>query len=441
MRSRAAFATLLASLAGTACASGPRARVATAVDRGDLDGALAAYDDFRQTEGTDADLLGRVAALLLEREAHAEDPARRRAALSQLALAGTAGRPVLERLADEEGTTPARLGALRALARRGDEEAKLALRALADSDDLEVVEAAVLGMDPDLDRALLLELLGSTHAGVRAAAASALAAQSERPAVFRALSEAARVDPEPSVRAAAARALGRAGGAAVGPLRERLSDPESRVRLAAVAALAQADPERARLALGPLLETPPSPAGIEAARWLAQEPDETDDGATTRARAARAYLRRALFADGAALRSQAGVALAGLPQAAASPIEAVREALGQEEDPEVRLSLARALQRHDEPAAEAAFEALLEAEGMPRVQAAAQLAARGHDRAQGVLEEILESDASVMLRRTAARALAREAMAPDAARRALRDDEAFVRIYAAGGILAAAAAS
>jgi hypothetical protein len=39
------------------------------------------------------------------------------------------------------------------------------------------------------------------------------------------------------------------------------------------------------------------------------------------------------------------------------------------------------------------------------------------------------------------RALAREAMQPDAARRFLHDEDPLVRIYAAGGILAAAAAS
>jgi HEAT repeat protein len=415
------------------------------VERGDLEGALEAYEAVRRTDGADADLLARVAVLLLEREVRGDDPARRRAALLQLALAGTRGEPVLTRLSREPGRGPARLGALKVLARRGREQARLALRALADDDDLEVVAASVLGMDPALDRARLLTLLSSTHAGVRAAAAGALAPAADEPAVARALAEAARVDPEPSVRAAAVRALGRGGDRAVDALRERLGDADSRVRLAAVGALVQADRDRARLLLGSLLEVAPSPAGIEAARWLAQDAPRADAEASaaavpSRAAAARLFLRRALFADDPSLRSQAGVALAGLPADAEAPVGAIREALAREADPDVRLSLARALARHDAAAAAAAFEGLLGAEGMPRVQAAAQLAARGHEAARALLAEVLRSDAAVVLRRTAARALAREAMAPDAVREALRDDEALVRIYAAGGILAAAAA-
>jgi len=46
-----------------------------------------------------------------------------------------------------------------------------------------------------------------------------------------------------------------------------------------------------------------------------------------------------------------------------------------------------------------------------------------------------------MVQRGKARALARDAMDPDAARRALSDEDALVRIYGAGGILAAAVAS
>jgi len=89
-----------------------------------------------------------------------------------------------------------------------------------------------------------------------------------------------------------------------------------------------------------------------------------------------------------------------------------------------------------------ALEALLEADGMPRVQAASILAGDDHAGARRVLARVLADGARPSLeRRTAARGLARDAMRPDAVRSALRDDDAFVRIYAAGGILAAAAAS
>lgn len=77
---------------------------------------------------------------------------------------------------------------------------------------------------------------------------------------------------------------------------------------------------------------------------------------------------------------------------------------------------------------------------MARVQAAALLAEDGDAEARAVLSDVLASDAPSILRRTAARALARDARMPDAARRAMADDDPLVRIHAAGGILAAAVA-
>ena len=416
------------------CASAPRARVAAAVERGDLDAALVAYERFRSSEGADHDLLARMATLLLEREARSEDPAVRRAAIQQLALAGTAGMPVLVRLADAEGVTPARLEALETLARRNHEPARLALRSLADSDDPEILAASVLGMDPALDRDLLLSLAGSPHARVRKQALDALALTHD-PDVARLLAEAARVDADATVRAAAVRGLGRAGESAVAILRERLSDPDAGVRLAAVAALAS--DARGRQALAPMLEIAPAAAGIEAARVLLNAPD-TSAALTARG---RAFLLEALAMDDPALRAQAGVAFASLPLDREPPLEALRAALAGEADPDVRLAFARALWRHDRAAAREALSALLHADAMPRVQAAALLASEGDRDARAVLAEVLGGDGASILRRTAARALARDAMDPDAARRALSDEDALVRIYGAGGILAAAVAS
>lgn len=417
------------------CASAPRARVAAAVERGDLDAALVAYERFRSSEGADHDLLARMATLLLEREARSEDPAVRRAAIQQLALAGTAGMPALVRLADAEGVTPARLEALETLARRNHEPARLALRSLADSEDPEILAASVLGMDPALDRDLLLSLAGSPHARVRKQALDALGALTGDPDVARLLAEAARVDPDPTVRAAAVRGLGRAGESPVAILSERLSDPDAGVRLAAVAALAS--DARGREALAPMLEIGPAAAGIEAARVLLNAPDTS---AALEARA-RAFLLEALAADDPALRAQAGVAFASLPADREPPLDALRAALSGEADPNVRLAFARALWRHDRAAAREALSALLHADAMPRVQAAALLASEGDREARAVLAEVLGGDGAPILRRTAARALARDAMDPDAARRALSDEDALVRVYAAGGILAAAVAS
>lgn len=425
---------LCAVVAG--CGGGPRARVVGATDRGDVEGALAAYEELAATEGSDPELLGRVGVTVLLEEIRGDDADRRGAALTQLSLAGTAGEPHLRRLAEAPGTSPARLGALRALARRGDPDAKLWARALADSDDPSVLAVAVLGMDPELDRARLLEHTAAEDPALRAAAVRELAEVASDDAVRERLSELARVDEEARVRASAVRALARGGPAAADILRERLGDPDGSVRLAAVGALAAVDPAAARGALGALLDVPPSPAGIEAARRLA-----TDDDPSTATRA-RTFLRRALADEDSALRVQAGVAITGLPRDTEAPMDAVREALEREPDAGVRLQLARALARRDEAVGRRALEALLEVDGMPQVQAAAILAADDHAAARRVLARVLAAaDRPSLERRTAVRALARDAMRPDAVASALRDDDAFVRIYAAGGILAAAAAS
>ncbi len=417
------------------CASAPRGRVAAAVAAGDLDGALSAYEDIRRSEGSDAELLAEIAALVLIREAHGDEDARRDAALTQLALAGTRGEPILVELSEEAGVGPARLGALRVLARRGSEPARLALRALGDREEPAILAIAVLGMDPALDRELLLGHARADDSALRAAAIRALAPAAGEASVREALVAIARVDEEASVRAAAVRALREAGTAALDALRERLGDPASSVRLAAVGALAGVDPSAARAALGPLLEVAVSPAGIEAARFLAE-----DEDAMT-ANRARRFLRRALVSEEAALRIQAGVALTGLPRGTAAPLDAVREALATEPDPSVQLAFARALRRREDPLARVTLLALLSGAGMPRVQAAALLAADDEERARAVLAQVLGDQGEPSLtRRTAARALARDAMRPDAVRGALRDADALVRIFTAGGILAAAAA-
>jgi HEAT repeat protein len=430
-----ALAVLL-SIFASSCASAPRARIAAAVDRGDLDGAYEAYEQFRSHEGTDVELLGRIAGLVLEREVQSDDDAIRGAALTQLGLAGTAGAPILVRLADARGVGPGRLGALTLLAQRGHEPSRLALRALADHEEPEVLAASVGGMDPSLDRELLFTLAASEHAEVRRAAVELLGRAAADASVAGALERVARVDPDESVRAAAVRALGGAGEHGVEILRERLGDPEPMVRFAALSALVRAAPDQARVALASLLEIAPSAAGIEAARLLCSIEDR---GALV---PARDYLVRALASEDPQIRSQAGIALSSLPRDREPPLEILRDALGREPDREVQLSLARALFRHERPAALRALRELVRSDAaMVRVQAAMMLAAEGDADALATLESVAASGDATILRRTAVRGLARDAMRPESARRYLLDDDALVRIYAAGGILAAAAAS
>ena len=434
---RGAPALLL--FAALACGGGPRAAVDDAVRARELEGALEAYDQFREADGADGALLAEVAALLLELEALGEDESRRDAALTQLRLAGNAALPVLERIGRSEGETVARAEALAHLTRRGDGEARAYLYALLDTDDPAILAPALVAVDPEEETARLVAWLADPIPEVRRAAALRLGAATESREALGALRELARVDPEPRVRGAAIRALGGFGAAVFEALRERLGGAASNVRLATVRALVRADRPRAVAALRSLLATPPNPAGIEAARVIALtgNPEEEDAPPEEGVVDARAYLRGALGSADPTLRSQAAVALVSLP-ADEGTDAALLAALDGEADASVRLGMARALLGHEgaEEEARETLRALMEGEGMAAVQAAALLAKEGEDAALTRLEAALEAE-SALLRRVAARALARDAERPDAARPALRDEDPTVRIHAAGGILAA----
>ncbi len=121
-RIAAALTVLTALLWG--CGGGPRAGVDSAVQGRDLDGALTAYDTFREVDGADDGLLAEVARLLLELEALGDDEARQKSALLELRLAGSAGLAGIRRIADSEGRTPARAGARAVLARRAPSHAR-----------------------------------------------------------------------------------------------------------------------------------------------------------------------------------------------------------------------------------------------------------------------------------------------------------------------------
>lgn len=428
---------LACAIAWSGCGSAPRGAVASAIDRGEIDEAFAAYERMRASDGPDLSLLGMIAALVLDREARSDDRDARRAAVQELTSAGTAGDSTLRSLATSAG--PVRVIALEALARRGDDRARIELRALADDEDADARAAAILGMDAVEDRALLLEAMASPQARARENAAERLGGAAPDTDARLALENAARVDPEAGVRIAAVRALGGFGSASVGALRERLGDPVAGVRMSAVEALLRADRDQARDILGALLATPTSAQGIEAARLLATP----GAGATTPDDpGARTYLRQALLASDPNLRSQAGVALVSLP-GSEEYLGVLREALAREADPGAKLSIARALlrQRGAETEAREALRAL--AAGGPTMtslQAAAILAGERDGDAAHTIAGFLGAP-DPMLRRTAARALARDAMRPDDVRSALRDHDATVRIGAAGGILAALAAS
>ena len=84
-----------------------------------------------------------------------------------------------------------------------------------------------------------------------------------------------------------------------------------------------------------------------------------------------------------------------------------------------------------------AMETLMAESDLVGVQAAALLAKDGNEQAIRVLDASLDLE-DPLLRRIAARALARDARLPDRSRRALNDEDPVVRMFAAGGVLAAA---
>ena len=448
---------LVGVLATAGCGAGPRGRVVAAVAAGDVPRAIGEYESFRRHDGPDGELLAEVAGLILEQEALGPSPAmpsahratmrtdgdgaaeaerRSTTAFAQLVLAGTQGSPIIERLAAQRGAWLLRAKALGTLVDRGDEDARRELRALLDDDSGLVVAEAVRSLDPRRDHERILALAGHPHAAVRQRAVRMLASSAPDGRSRALLSEVARVDPDGGVRAAAVRSLGAFGRSAIDVLRDRLGDPDHGVRMAAVGALVAADRELGLMAVEPLLGMAPTASGIEAARWLAQgDADQAGNGVVT----ARAFLLRALAAADAAARAQAAIALTSL-RADPTIDRALLEALATEDDDQVRLSLATALAGRDgaETASREALLALSAGDGIPAIQASALLAADGHAEALARLKRALRSP-NATERRVTARLLAREVLQPDAARPALRDRDAMVRIHAAGGILAAAA--
>ncbi|GAB4195024.1 MAG: hypothetical protein OHK0013_00790 [Sandaracinaceae bacterium] len=428
-----------APLGLASCGAGLRGQLAEAAARGDFARAWSSYESLRASDGDDDELLALVAESLLLREARGDEEAARAAAIQQLALAGTRGRRPLEALSRSEG--PAAVEALVALARVGHRDAQRLLRGMADSEDPSVRAASVLGMAPEQDGALLLAWCGDPSRLVREAACARLGDLAPDTAALDTLGERARIDPDARVRATASRALGRFGAAASIWLRDRLSDADPRVRDAALEALLRADREAGRQAVSSILETPTSATTLEAARLLATTLDAhappTDD---ERARA-RAHLFAALVHPDAGLRGQAAMALLSVGPDAETA-RALLPLVEREPDVAVRLSLARALAGRDGvgQAARAALGRILaEDHGMIGLQAAIVLTAVGDEAGLVRLRAELSSP-EASLRRVAARAIARDALRPSEARPLLEDADAAVRIAAAGGILAAAAA-
>ncbi|MCA9573943.1 MAG: hypothetical protein R3B40_02300 [Polyangiales bacterium] len=451
---RVAHLLVLTSLAvGTpACSSGPRATVRAEVDQRDLPGALEAYERVRAMDGADPALLRDVAALVLQQAVEGEDLAVRDAALSQLRRARERAHRTLRRLADSPDEA-VRAAALELQAAAGDTLAVAQLRASLDSTDQAARASAQSALDPQHagDLAHLRGSLTDPSARVRRAAALRLRLAAEDDDTRVDLELVTRVDPALTVRVTALSALARQGEPAFAPLRERLHDPEPSVRMAALLALAVCDATRAAGIYQGFLATPPSSDSVEAARLLATRvpagaagTDPSSEDALARTRATE-YLLAALTAPDESLRAQTAVALSSLPALYVAGSDddtprlqrALAAQLERETVRQTRLVLAQTLLRaSDDTVGRAALGDLLTGDDVPAVMAAAALARLGDEAALTRLDAALQ-DPRATHRRIAAAALTWDAGDPDRARAALEDEDAFVRVAAAGGVLSA----
>jgi SWI/SNF-related matrix-associated actin-dependent regulator 1 of chromatin subfamily A len=402
-----------------ACAGGLGAAV---LEPHEVDAALARYE-----QAPHPDELVRIAEAVLERELVSDDAAAQRAALAALAGAGTHGRELLERVADDDSQPSLRVHALGLLARMGDEAARLAVvRHLAASNP-ELRAEAITGVDPMRDPEVLVRALRAPWGQVRLAAARALANARPDDAVRLALSEVARRDTRHDVRAAALNALAGQGGEAVAAIEARLRDEEPSVRTAAIAALVRLDAPRALAATQAWLAGGPSPEGIDAARLLIAQLGSAAPNA------ARDHIERALASPAAELRGQAASALSVLDDADAAAMAAQR--VDVEAVVSVRLLLALRLATGDPRTA--ALTELLKADDVVASQAAIALAST---QTRSGIERVLALRSSKLptARAIIARALARQLDRAHDARTLLRDPEASVRIATAAAILSGA---
>jgi len=419
----------------TACGGAAPTPLDQSVAQGDLQSALTRYEELRMTQGPDIEALGKVAGLLLEQEA-LYPGSRRNAALGQLRSSGSAAEPALQRLAQRERSRAAQARALEILALRGDAEAQAKLKGLLSDKDPEATAAALASLDPEDDRVQLVKALRSPHGLIRNAAAQRLGGAEAHPRVRSALVDAARLDPLYTVRAAALKSLTKYGSAAKEALRSGLKDSNSSVRLVAIAGSAQARDDELTAWLTGQLAQPQSTESIEVARALAVH-------ATGKAQSnAKEYLLSALTSQDRQARHQAAVALQTVSRQE-KDTAGIAQALDRENETDIKVALATMLV--DDPnhasRAKTVLSSVIETDGMASVYAAAYLVKDGgYPQATAALERMMQAG-SVEVRAAAARALARDANQPDAARTALKAPHPRVRIEAAGGILAALSAS
>jgi hypothetical protein len=184
-----------------------------------------------------------------------------------------------------------------------------------------------------------------------------------------ALESVAKLDPEPSVRAAALAALADYGSDATATIERALSDEAQPVRIAALSALLRIAGPRELSLLGRDLGGVPSAETLTAAAgFLRLSP-------AREAERAQAVFERALSSGDAALRAQAAVLCRTLPEPGCSA-SALRDRLRIEPRAEIKLLVALAIGT-DDALARSALTMLAETPSSVAVEADAELAALG----------------------------------------------------------------
>jgi len=352
------------------------------------------------------------------------DPATRASAARGLEGAGPQAGTELEELVSSDDAVAGALAAAALLA-LGDDETIPLLEERLGHPDGQARAAAVRALGPLAgDREFFEHHLRDSDDRVRLAAVAALPRASDEGFPVELLADAARRDPAPAVRGAALRALGRAAPDEVllEVAGEGLRARALPVRLAAIAAIAQAEDHVAAAALleGPLLGEEPVEA-VRAAAVLATWDDDRG----------RQHLARALAGSSVTTASAAAVAAS---QVGASMVEALGTALERSE-PEVRMHAAASLLRLDElERAIPALTTLMESPGWLGLQAALALApARGREARERISRALDAEDPA--LRAFAALSTDRVSGGLGVVRRAMADDAIEVRVAGATAVL------
>lgn len=380
------------------------------VDRGAYAEAVSAT----RAEGREPKLEKTLAAVMLERAATSTDSERRRRAFTELSLAGTRSRPVLDRLSEAKQPLMRAL-AWKAALQLGDDSTRNLLRALASSPDPELSALGVEALKPDSDRPQLLATLTLPNNERRAAAIRVLSRGERSSEVETVLEDVARRDPEPAVRALALSALGKQGIQAAAAIERGLDDEAEAVRIAAFSALANVLPEcpeqptercdRERLSakLGRDLGSPPTPQSLAAAAAVLRLPASSD---TDRS---REVFTRALESGDPKLRGRAAVLCRAVPAPGCDAIT-LRLRLREEPVANVKLLVALAIGPRD-PLAHTALEILSnDSDTATAIEAASELAAIGDASARQKLVAALQHK-EPQVRVSALRALGRLAAA------------------------------